>query len=197
MLILVGVLAVALVAAMVVVLCLPEQEPPRGEYVRPTFDSAAVQGTPEVDASLGYIELYREGMAYRVSLCGEPTVDGNELTVYFTNSESNEKYLKLRVLDEKGNTLGETGVLSPGEYVQSVTLKKKVAPGTSLALKVLSFEPEDYTSAGSVVLNVKVAGTNDTWLWVTLAAASVVTLAVVTAVLLLRKKKKHPHRKGR
>lgn len=188
-----AVFAVALIA-MVVVLCLPGKEPPKGEYVKPAFDSAAVQGIPEVDASLGYWELYQEGMAYRVALCGEPTVDANELTVYFTNSEGNEKYLKLRVLDAKGNTLGETGLLRPGEYVPTVTLSKKVAPGTSLKFKVLGFEPEDYTSAGSVVLNVKVAGTNYTWLWITLALV-VLVAAAVTAAVLLQRKKKHPGRK--
>lgn len=185
--VLIGLLAVVLLA-MIVVLCLPAKEPPRGEYVKPAFDESAVQGVPEVDASLGYIELYREGMAYRVSLCGAPALDENGLTVYFTNSASNEKYLKLRVLDEKGNTLGETGVLRPGEYVQHVTLEKKVAPGTSLKFKVLSFEPEDYTSAGSVTLNVKVAGMNLTWLWAALAAVLLAAAATV-AVLLLKKKK--------
>lgn len=190
--ILVGVLAVALIA-MIVVLCLPKKEPPRGEYVKPAFDNTAVQGTPKVDASLGYIELYKEGMAYRVSLCGEPTTEGNKLTVYFTNSASNEKYLKLRVLDEKGNILGESGVLRPGEYVQSVTLEKKVAPGTRLKFKVLGFEPEDYTSAGSVTLNVKVAGTNnDTWLWVAFVTVDLIAAVIVAA---LKKKNKHPTRK--
>lgn len=159
--ILVGVLAVSFIA-MIVALCLSGKEQTPGEYVKPTFDATAVQGTPAPDASLGYTELYQEGMAYRVSLCGAPTVDGDGLTVYFTNSASNKKYLKLRVLDDDGNTLGETGVLRPGEYVRSVTLSKKVAPGTSLKFKVLGFEPDDYTSAGSVTLNVKTADASNT-----------------------------------
>lgn len=154
--ILVVTFAVAL-TVMIVVLCLPQKTPPKGEYVKPSFDENAVQGTPTVDESLGYTEFYREGMAYRISLCGVPTVDENELTVYFTNSASNEKYLKLRVLDAKGNTLGETGVLRPGEYVQTVTLSKKVRSETKLTFKVLSFEPEDYTSAGSVIINLTVS----------------------------------------
>lgn len=191
---LIGVFAVVLVA-MIVVLCLPQQEPTRGEYVQPSFDSTALQGTPQVDESLGYIELYRDGMAYSVWVCGEPTIEENELTVYFTNSADNEKYLKLRVLDAKGNTLGETGVLRPGEYVKTVTLSKNVAPGTELKFKVLSFEPEDYTSAGSVVLNVEVAGTDNTWLWVALVAVAVV--AAVTASIAIQKKKTHPHRKSK
>lgn len=187
--ILVGVFAVALIT-MIIVLCLPGEDPPTGDYVQPAFDSSAVRGTPDVDESLGYIELYREGMAYRVSVCGTPTADKNVLTVYFTNAESNEKYLKLRVLDEKGNTLGETGVLRPGEYVQAVTLTKKIAPGTSLKLKVLGFEPDDYTSAGSVSLNVKTAGTDYTWLWILLAVLLLIAAAVTVAVLLSQKKKK-------
>ncbi len=187
--ILCAVFAVALIA-MIVALCLPEEEPPRGDYVQPAFDDNAVSGTPEVDESLGYIELYQEGMAYRVSVCGVPTAEGNELTVYFTNAESNQKYLKLRVLDEKGNILGETGVLRPGEYVQTVTLAKRVAPGTGLKFKVLGFEPEDYSSAGSVILNVKVAGTDYTGLWIALAVTVLVTVSVTVAVLASQKAKK-------
>lgn len=111
-----------------------------------------------MDSSFGYTELYQDGMAYRVSVCGVPQINGNELTVYFTNTEGNEQYLKLRVLDEKGNTLGETGLLKSGEYVKTVTLSKELPVGTKIKLKVMSYEPEDYTSAGSVAMNVTVGG---------------------------------------
>ena len=109
---------------------------------------------------MGYTELYKEGMAYRVSVCGVPTVDGQDLTVYFTNTEGNETYLKLRVLDTGGNNLGETGLLKPGEYVKTVTLDKTLAAGENLKLKIMGYEPETYESAGSVSLNVTVGGIN-------------------------------------
>ncbi len=153
-----GVFAVVLIV-MIVALCIPKTAP-KGEFTPPAFEPAAVQGKPEVDENLGYTELYQEGMAYRVSICGVPQINGNELTVYFTNTEGNEKYLKLRVLDEKGNILGETGLLKSGEYVKSVTLSKELSAGTKIKLKVMSYEPEDYTSAGSVALNVTVGGAN-------------------------------------
>ena len=154
--ILIGVFAVVLVV-MIVALCIPKTAP-KGEFTPPAFEAAAVQGKPEVDSSFGYTELYQDGMAYRVSVCGVPQINGNELTVYFTNTEGNEQYLKLRVLDEKGNTLGETGLLKSGEYVKTVTLSKELSVGTKIKLKVMSYEPEDYTSAGSVAMNVTVGG---------------------------------------
>lgn len=152
--ILIGVFAVVLVT-MIVALCIPKTAP-KGEFMPPAFETAAVQGKPEVDDSFGYTELYQDGMAYRVSLCGLPDVEGENLTVYFTNAGSNETYLKLRVLDTEGNLLGETGLLKPGEYVECVELKQKISPQTNVKLKVMGYEPEDYSSAGSVVLNVTV-----------------------------------------
>lgn len=153
--ILFGVFAVLLIV-MITALCIPKTS----EFVPPDFEAAAVQGTPEVEESMGYTELYKEGMAYRVSVCGVPTVDGQDLTVYFTNTEGNEKYLKLRVLDTGGNILGETGLLRPGEYVKTVTLTKSLAAGENIKLKIMGYEPETYESAGSVSLNVTVGGIN-------------------------------------
>ena len=152
--ILFGVFAVLLIV-MITALCIPKTP----EFVPPAFE-AAVQGTPEVEESMGYTELYKEGMAYRVSVCGVPTVDGQDLTVYFTNTEGNETYLKLRVLDTGGNILGETGLLKPGEYVKTVTLDKTLALGENIKLKIMGYEPETYESAGSVSLNVTVGGIN-------------------------------------
>ncbi len=170
--ILCGVLALVAVV-MVVALCIPKT-PDKGAFVPPALDGSAVQGTPEVAAELGYTEFFMTGMAYRVSLCGMPTLEDNALTVYFTSPEVNEKYLKLRVLDSKGNTLGETGLIRPGEYVQTVTLDKRVAPGTKIALKIMGYEPETYESAGSIAINVTIAGTSPRRLWIVGAIAAVV-----------------------
>ena len=154
--ILFGVFAVLLIV-MITALCIPKAT----EFVPPNFETSAVQGTPEVEESMGYTELYKEGMAYRVAACGMPTVDGQNLTVYFTNTEGNEKNLKLRVLDTEGNILGETGLIKPGEYVKNVTLSKTLDAGEKIKLKIMGYEPETYESAGSVSLNVTVGGISE------------------------------------
>lgn len=142
---------------MIIALCVPKPEG-KSKFVPPAFENNAVQGTPEIDAEMGYTELYQEGMAYRVCVCGTPVINGRSLNVYFTNVEINDKYLKLRVLDQEGNILGETGLLRPGEYVETVTLSKELVSEAQIKLKIMSYEPDTYESAGAVILNVQVKG---------------------------------------
>ncbi len=152
--------AICLIAltAMIVVLCLPEKEPIKGEFVPPSFDSAAVAGTPDVPDDLGYMECYRDGMDFRFHACGNVKLDGGAANIYLTNPESNRAWLKVRVLDADGNILGESGLIKPGEYVKSVELTKQIAMGTPIKLKVMAYEPDTYHSLGAVALNTQIGG---------------------------------------
>lgn len=128
------------------------------EFTPPPFESAAVQGKPDVPEYLGYTSPYQEGMAYRFSICGKVTMEGTTATVYLTNLTENEVWLKLRVLDENDNILGETGLIRPGEYVKDVVLTENLPAGTPIKLKVMGYEPETYFSEGSVTLNTVIGG---------------------------------------
>jgi len=150
-------LTAVMLIVMTVALCIPV-EPPMGDFVPPGFDTASEIGTPEVPEGLGYSSPYREGMAYRFSVCGNVRMEGSAAIVYLTSDAENEVYLKLRVLDGQGNILGETGLIKPGEYVKSVALTEPLAPGTAVRLKIMSYEPETYMSAGSASLNTKIGG---------------------------------------
>lgn len=136
-------------------LCIP-REAKIGEFTPPAFDENAKVGVPTVADTMGYTELYKEGMTYKVSLCGVPSAGDGALTVFFTSPETNEKYLKLRVFDSEGNVLGDTGIIRPGEYVEEVKLTESLSSGDSIKLKIMGYEPETYESAGSVTLNVTV-----------------------------------------
>lgn len=109
-----------LVIAMVLALCMSNRK--TAEFTPPPFEQNAVSGTPEVAQEFGYSSPYKEGMTYRFSVCGNVMTEGNEALVYLTNPAENEVWIKLRVLDENRNVLGETGLIKPGEYVKSVTL---------------------------------------------------------------------------
>ena len=154
--VLAAVFAVALII-MIVALAVPK-EAERGEFVPPAFDSSAVTGIPEVPEGLGYSAPYQDGMAYRFAVCGNVLMEGKQALVYFTNPAENDTWTKLRVYDENGNILGETGLLKPGEYVQYVELDKELASGTPIKLKIMGYEPDTYLSAGSVVLNTQIGG---------------------------------------
>lgn len=151
-----GVLAIAL-AVMAAALFLGGKQD-TAEFTPPPFEPAAVAGVPEMPESLGYISPYQEGMGYRFSVCGNVITEGNTATVYLTNPAENEVWLKLRVLDENDNILGETGLIRPGEYVKDVALTENLTAGTKIKLKIMGYEPETYFSAGSATLNTTIGG---------------------------------------
>ena len=86
-------------------------------------------------------------------------MDSNKATVYFTNAEGNNVYLKLRVLDENDNSLGETGLLKLGEYAKDVELIRALSAGTGIRLKIMRYAPDTYLSEGSVVRNTTIGAT--------------------------------------
>ena len=143
-----AVLCAVSLAVMVFALTRQEVQTKMGEFTPPPFDSAAVVGTPEVPDGLGYNEL--DCQVYKVSLCGKLNADGD---IYLTNPESNEVWLKVRILDVGGNILGETGLVRPGEYVQTVALTTIPKSGTPITLKIMAYEPDTYYSAGAASLN--------------------------------------------
>ena len=139
----------AAVSLTVMILVLVGGEAPQpGEFTPPPFDASAVAGTPDVPDGLAYSEL--DCQAYKVALCGKLNANGD---IWLTNPEGNDVWLKVRVLDEKGNTLGETGLIRPGEYVQTVHLTKVPGSGTPVTLKIMAYQPDTYHSAGAANLN--------------------------------------------
>lgn len=146
--------AICVLSLIVMIFALTGQKKPQaaGEFTPPPFDSTAVVGTPDVPDGLGYSEL--DCQVYKVSLCGKLNASGD---IWLTNPETNEVWLKVRVLDEKGNILGETGLVRPGEYVRTVALTTIPKSGTPITLKIMAYEPNTYYSAGAASLNTTFA----------------------------------------
>ena len=124
------------------------------DFTPPPFDPSAVQGPPDVPDGLGWEEL--DAQAFQVSVCGAVILDGDTADIWLTNPAENTVWLKLRVLDAQGDTLGETGLIRPGEYVQSVALDALPEDGDAVTLKLMAYEPETYYSEGSVSLKTTV-----------------------------------------
>lgn len=142
------------IVVMIVTLCYHKSE--MGEFVPPSFDEAAQTGIPVVPDGLGWQEL--DATAFKVSVCGKIIPNGMSADVWLTNPENNTVWLKLRVLDKNGTILGETGLIRPGEYVQTVTLDTMPKAGTSIVLKLMSYQPDTYYSEGAVTLDTTISG---------------------------------------
>lgn len=154
---LLGCLFAVVFLIMVAALAVP-QKARQGAFVPPAFEEAAMEGAPHVPEGLGYSAPFQDGMAYRFAVCGNVTMEGSRALVYLTNPAENAAWIKLRIFDESGNMLGETGLLKQNQYVQYVALNTELDPGTPVRLKIMGYEPEIYTSAGSVILNTQIGG---------------------------------------
>jgi hypothetical protein len=149
---LLGVLA-ALAAALLIVLLTREDEIIVNDFVPPAFDSAAVSGLPVgVDTSIYGTLILADGIA--VSLYSAPTVTDGTAQVYFASPASNTAWVRLRLLDAQGVLLGETGLLRPGEYVESLILQTMPKSGQVTA-KILTYQPDTYYSMGSATAQLQ------------------------------------------
>lgn len=153
-LIIVSLLLAALITAAVII-AVDRSE--KSKFTPPPHEENAVAGVPEnVDEALQYGRLALSDK-FIVAVCGSPVIDSDgKLLLYFTSDESNEFFVRLIVLTENGEQLGATGLLNPGEYVESVILDPAPEEGQSVVLKILSYQPDTYYSMGSASVNVAV-----------------------------------------
>ena len=148
------VICLTALATMTIIMSRPEKVLVK-EFVPPAFEENAEVGIPDVPDNLGWSEL--DAKVYKVSVCGKIKLNEKAADVWFMNSEENNVWLKLRVLDSGNNIIGETGVIKPGEYVRSVQLETLPENGDEIVLKVMGYEIDTYYSAGSIIVNTKVA----------------------------------------
>ena len=65
-------------------------------------------------------------------------------------------YVKVRILDSENNIIGETGILKAGDYLEKVKLSKSVKVNDNITYKIMGYDQDNYTSAGSVSLNTRI-----------------------------------------
>lgn len=146
-------LCILSLAVMIAALVFSGEKAQTGVFTPPPFEKMAQTGIPEVHPGCGWTQV--DANVYKASVCGKVWARDGKAVVWFTNPAENAVWLKLRVLDGKGNILGETGVLRPGEHVRAVALSRSLQTGEPVKLKIMGYEPETYYSAGSVVLNTQ------------------------------------------
>lgn len=135
------------------------------------MEANAVSGIPEaLPQEVGYSQFVQPGFGL-IYLCGNPPVDGKELSLYLTNPTVNPHLLRAEVYTavprtdpstgkttwEPDKLLGKTGFLAPGTYVEKVTLSKALPAGeTRILVKTALRNAETGQSEGFVFLNMVV-----------------------------------------
>ena len=142
----VGALVLAVLIALVAVVTRP-QNVIRGEFVPPAFEEKALVGAPEVPDTAQYGTMtVSEGFAF--GMMATPTLEGNDLALYLASPATNTVWLLVRVYDESGELLGESGLIRPGEYLPALTLTA-LPESETVRASVLSYEMPTYYSMGA------------------------------------------------
>ena len=154
------ILICAILAAVValITVCAIALTPKKAPFVPPEFDAGAAEGAPDISDPetdtyrVDYQKIYRDGMTFSAFICGEVNISDGKADVYFTNPEENTLWMKLRVFDEQGNVIAETGIIKPYEYLKTITFDTIPENGTKITMKIMTYEPETYYSGGAVSL---------------------------------------------
>ena len=131
-----------------------EPEPIINAFVPPEFDPAALPGTPgdlAADLAYGKLELKPDAI---VSMCANVKIENDAARVFLTSHEGNYGWLKIKLLDEEGELLGQSGLIRPGEYLESVPLTRLPEESGLITAKLLIYEPDTYLSLGSAGVQV-------------------------------------------
>lgn len=125
------------------------------KFVPPSFSEDFEYGAPKVpdDKVHSYREIYKDGMTFTSYICGEVVVENGSADVYFTNPKGNSVWMKLRVFNSNGDVIAETGLIRPNEYIKSVKFDTIPEDGEKIVMKIMTYEPYTYESAGAVPLN--------------------------------------------
>ena len=137
------------VAAIIMVIMLVTSGSGRS-FTPPPFDPAAQTGTPDVPESAGYGEL--DAGDFKFYAAGNLTAKNGKTDIWLTNPEENNIWLKVRLRDKDENILGESGLIKPGEYIQSIELDEIPQGISSVTLKIMAYAPDTYQSAGAIAL---------------------------------------------
>ena len=65
-------------------------------------------------------------------------------------------WVKLQIISETGEIIGETGIVKPGQYVKTIKLKNAPNKDFEVKLKVVGYEPETYHSGGSAEMKTTI-----------------------------------------
>jgi len=122
-------------------------------FIEPSFDENVSVIPENLDYKSSVIEV-SEG--YNIYINPVPSIEDNKLVINFISIKDNNIWIKIRILNDNEEIVGESGLVKPGEYLKSVILNKKINGNDNIVYEIIGYEIDSYLSAGTIKLNTKV-----------------------------------------
>lgn len=143
-------MAILLISSISIYVLLSGQNNREESFIPPELEKNVEAGIPvHIDESLDYREL-NVSDELTISLCGNLAVNQDYVDIYFTSNKENKVLSKIKLLDEDGTLIGESGLIKPDEYLKSIQLIETPKESKNVIAKVLTYEPDTFYSEGTV-----------------------------------------------
>lgn len=124
------------------------------QFKKPEFDKNATTIPEKLEYKEKAIKI-SEG--YSLYIEPIPQLDQkNNLILNLVSLKENKIWIKVRILNAKEEIIGETGLIKPGEYVKKIQLNQSLQKDDKITYKIMGYEKEKYTSAGTISLNTRI-----------------------------------------
>lgn len=148
------ILSLVLIVLICIILVLGINLKNKTTFVKPKFDKLSSSKIPE---DLNYSEqVLKISDDYSLYIETIPRIVGDYLIVNLVSIDTNNIWIKVRVLDKNNKIAGESGLIKPGEYLEKIELNKKLSNKDSITYVIMGYEIDTYLSAGEVNLNTRI-----------------------------------------
>lgn len=126
----------------------------KSTFSKPNFDENISTKIPEgLDYEDSIINISKN---YSIYIDGLPTLKNEEIIINFISLENNNVWIKIRILNENEEIIGESGLVKPGEYLKNIKLKNNIPKNGEITYMIIGYEIDSYLSAGTIKLNTRV-----------------------------------------
>lgn len=124
------------------------------QFKMPEFDNSVTEIPEDLEYKKNTIKVNNDYIFY---IEPTPKLDqNNNLKINIVSSENNKIWIKVRILNGKKEIIGETGLIRPGDYLAKVKLQQEMSVNDQITYKIMGYEKEKYTSAGTISLNTRI-----------------------------------------
>ena len=128
-------------------------------YSPPSFDKNVQLGVPSPPQDATYQEIpVQDG--YVIGMSGRISVHDSQADVYLANLPDNDIWVRMTMIDNNKNVLAQSGMIRPGEYLQTISINLDLKPNETAAvtIQIDGYQPDTYQSAGSFQIKANLVG---------------------------------------
>lgn len=128
-------------------------------YSPPSFDKNVQLGVPSPPEDATYQEIPVQS-GYIVGMSGRISVHNSQADVYLANLEGNDVWIRMTMTDNNNNVLAQSGIIRPGEYLQTIPISwdLQVNETAAVTVQIDGYKPDTYQSAGSFQIKANLVG---------------------------------------